>query len=151
MRKTGKNAENRAPEAKHQGATQPGRPEKWHGLAVPHGTASSCHVARPCHACWVGIFGFLSPFLLPFQRRLRVGFLPRLFPHQIQGSLRANLGQNQIRIRVVSICICDSSTSNSSSSIYAKFSFLSSFSCSCFFGLLLLIMIMFSLNIQFLC
>ena len=72
MRKTGKHAKNQAPEATHQGATQPGRPEIWHGLAVlggtavPHGTASPCHVARPCHACWVGIFGFLSPFLLPF-------------------------------------------------------------------------------------
>ena len=55
MRKTGKHAKNRAPEATHQGATQPGRPEIWHGLAVlggtavPHGTARPCHLARPCH------------------------------------------------------------------------------------------------------
>ena len=58
MRKTGENAENRAPGAKHHGATQPGRPEFWHGLAVlggtavPHGTARPCHLARPDRAMW---------------------------------------------------------------------------------------------------
>ena len=90
MRKTGENAENRAPGAKHHGATQPGRPEFWHGLAVLGGTAVPHGTARAMPA--VGIFRLFNPFLLHFSGRLRVGFLPRLFPHQIQGSLRENLG-----------------------------------------------------------
>ena len=72
MRKTGENAENRAPGAKHHGATQPGRPEFWHGLAVlggtavPHGTASPCHLARPARAMWHGPCHACSRDFSPF-------------------------------------------------------------------------------------
>jgi len=72
MRKTGKHAENRAPEATHQGATQPGQPENWHGLAVlggtavPHGTGSRA-------MCAGRGFGLFKPVLRHFLGELCPG------------------------------------------------------------------------------
>ena len=46
MRKTGKHAKNRTPEAAHEGTAQPGRPVIWHGQPVPSGTARATSGGR---------------------------------------------------------------------------------------------------------
>ena len=75
MRKTGKHAKNRTPEAAQDRTAQPGRPVIWHGLAVPcgtavpHGTGSPCHhgTAVPCGLSRrSGCFGLFIPDVASF-------------------------------------------------------------------------------------